>query len=194
MQGWDGTLSFSGWAGAATGSRDPEPWPQDEDTLLGRGLDVLSWGRGAGHLLGVGKLGQQPQAEVFSPLVLLPPVDEDLVLQVRRARERIKYEEWRGNWGAWSQGSRCPPQTKCNTSPCPHWAPAMCPTVTVISKRAHSLFGELSHRHENASCSVSQSMAQGWQLVCKQPTLIHKEIRSLHPNGNPGCYRACCLV
>lgn len=114
-QGWEGTLGFSGWAGAAAGSRAPEPWPQDEDTLLGGGLDVLSWGRGAGHLLSVGKLGQQPQAEVFSPLILLPSVDEDLVLQVRRTRERIKYEEWRGNWGAWSRGSRCPPQTKCNT-------------------------------------------------------------------------------
>lgn len=61
---------------------------RDKDTLLGGGLDIISWGGGAGHLLGVGKLGQQPQAEVFSPLVLLPPVDEDLVLHVRTSKEK----------------------------------------------------------------------------------------------------------
>ena len=54
------------------------PW--GKDTLLWGALDFLSWGRGAGHLLGIGELGQQPQAEVFSPLILLPPVDEDFVL------------------------------------------------------------------------------------------------------------------
>lgn len=61
---------------------------RDKDTLLGGRLDIISWGGGAAHLLRVGKLGQQPQAEVFSPLVLLPPVDEDLVLQVRTRREK----------------------------------------------------------------------------------------------------------
>lgn len=60
--------------------------PRGEDTLLWGRLDVLSRGRGAGHLLGIGELGQQPQAEVFSPLVLLPPVDEDFVLQVRDSK------------------------------------------------------------------------------------------------------------
>lgn len=85
------------------------------------------------------------------------------------------------------------PRPSATPPPRPHEAPAMCPTVTIISEGAHSLSVELSHRHENASRSVSQSMAQGWQLVCKQPTLTHKEIRSLHPNGNPGCYRARCF-
>lgn len=52
-----------------------------KDTLLRGALDLLARGRGAGHLLGIGELGQQPQAEVLAPLVLLPPVDEDFVLQ-----------------------------------------------------------------------------------------------------------------
>lgn len=59
--------------------------PQGEDTLLWGRLDVLSRGRGAGHLLSIRELGQQPQAEVFSPLIFLPPVDEDSVLQVRNS-------------------------------------------------------------------------------------------------------------
>lgn len=60
--------------------------PQGEDTLLWGRFDFLSRGRGAGHLLGIGELGQQPQAEVFSPLILLPPVDEDFVLQIRDSK------------------------------------------------------------------------------------------------------------
>lgn len=61
---------------------------RDKDTLLGRRLNIIPWGGGAAHLLGIGKLGQQPQAEVFSPFIFLPPVDEDLVLQVRTSREK----------------------------------------------------------------------------------------------------------
>lgn len=57
-----------------------------KDTLLQGALDFLAWGCGAGHLLGIGELGQQPQAEVFSPLILLPSVDEDFVLQFRESK------------------------------------------------------------------------------------------------------------
>ena len=60
--------------------------PQGKDTLFWGRLDFLSRGRGAGHLLGIGELRQQPQAEVFSPLVLLPPIDKDFVLQVRDSK------------------------------------------------------------------------------------------------------------
>lgn len=75
------TLGFSGQAGSLRAMP-----PQGQDTLLWRGLDFLSWGRGVGHLLSTGELGQQPQAEVFSPLILLPSVDEDFVLRVRDSK------------------------------------------------------------------------------------------------------------
>ena len=50
------------------------------DTLAGGRLDVLARRRGGLHLLGVGKLGQHTGLKVLTPLVLLPPVDEHLVL------------------------------------------------------------------------------------------------------------------
>lgn len=80
-EGTEPLASLLGWGG----SRLQSLWarsPHRKDTLLWGALDFLSWGCGTGHLLSIGELGQQPQAEVFSPLILLPPVDEDFVLQV----------------------------------------------------------------------------------------------------------------
>lgn len=59
-----------------------------EDTLSGRGLGVLAGGRGRLHLLCVGELREQTSHKVLPALVLLPPVDEHLVLSGRaRGRE-----------------------------------------------------------------------------------------------------------
>lgn len=80
-------LSFSGLAAPAPGFKSPGPLSHSKDALLRGHLDVLSRGCGTGHLLRVGELGQEPQAEVFPPLILLPPVDEDFVLQVKRQVE-----------------------------------------------------------------------------------------------------------
>lgn len=52
-----------------------------EDTLSGGGLGVLAGGRGRLHLLSVGELREEPGLEVLPPLVLLPTVDEHLVLE-----------------------------------------------------------------------------------------------------------------
>lgn len=49
-------------------------------------LDVLAGWGGSLHFLSVGELGEQPGLEVFPALVLLPPVDEHLVLETKRER------------------------------------------------------------------------------------------------------------
>lgn len=51
-----------------------------EDTLSGWGFGVLAGGRGRLHLLRVGELREQTSHKVLPTLVLLPPVDEHLVL------------------------------------------------------------------------------------------------------------------
>lgn len=51
-----------------------------EDTLSSRGLGVLAGGRGRLHLLRVGELREQSSHKVLPALILLPPVDEHLVL------------------------------------------------------------------------------------------------------------------
>lgn len=62
--------------------------PRSEDTLARGAGDVLSrWRRGR-QLFSVGERAQQPHLEVLTPLVLLAPVDEDLVLGGGR-RQRV---------------------------------------------------------------------------------------------------------
>lgn len=52
-----------------------------KDTLAGGILHIIPGGRGGVHLLRVGELGHQLHLEIFSPLILLPSVDEHFVLQ-----------------------------------------------------------------------------------------------------------------
>lgn len=52
-----------------------------KDTLAGGILHVIPGGGGGVHLLRVGELAQQLHLEIFSPLILLPSVDEHFVLQ-----------------------------------------------------------------------------------------------------------------
>lgn len=61
-------------------------WGTLEDTLSGRAPDVLA-GRGRGlHLLSVGELSEQSGLKVLAPLILLPPIDEHLILKNTRNR------------------------------------------------------------------------------------------------------------
>lgn len=57
-----------------------------EDTLSRGALCVLAGRRGRLHLLGVGKLREQARFEVLPALVLLPAVDEHLVLRDEERR------------------------------------------------------------------------------------------------------------
>lgn len=64
-----------------------------EDTLAWGVLHVITRGRGGVHLLRIGELAHQLHLEIFSPLVLLPSVDEHFVLQrddtIRDLRPRL---------------------------------------------------------------------------------------------------------
>lgn len=53
----------------------------DEDTLSRRALGVLAGRRGRLHLLCVGKLCEETRFEILPAFVLLPAVDEHLVLR-----------------------------------------------------------------------------------------------------------------
>ena len=57
-----------------------------EDTLSRGDLDIITGSCGGLHLLGVGELGEQPDLKVLPALVLLPSVDEHLVLGAHRSR------------------------------------------------------------------------------------------------------------
>lgn len=62
----------------------PAPSLYTEDTLPWGVGDVLARGRCALQLLSIGEGAQQPHLKVFTPLILLAPVDENLVLQGRK--------------------------------------------------------------------------------------------------------------
>lgn len=62
----------------------PVPSPHSEDTLARGAGDVLARWRRALQFLGIGEGAQQPHLEVLTTLVLLAPVNEDLVLWGRK--------------------------------------------------------------------------------------------------------------
>lgn len=67
-----------------------------KDTLAWGVLHVIPGGRGGVHLLCVGELTHELHLKVFSPLVLLPTVDEHFVLWRDDTCQRCQAPGWDG--------------------------------------------------------------------------------------------------
>lgn len=78
------------WAEVPTVLLMPSPVAVSKDTLAWSILHIVSGGRRCVHLLCVGELAHQLQLEIFSPLILLPSVDEHFVLQRNDSSQRTQ--------------------------------------------------------------------------------------------------------